>query len=341
MKVGSIVFTTHQGLGYLARDFFNHGVVNDVMILAHGRREDHFDWYPPGTEHLPIHYGPRSVEAFREWVKKSGITHMLFFETPFNWEFIAECRDLKVKTAIMPMHECMPAMLLDTPDLWLCPSELDVQWSMLWPLAGRVHIPVPVPDDVPFGQRERARVFVHNAGNGGLLGRNGTGELLQAIQFLKSDAKLIVRAQEPNILEAFAEHVDSGKVTLVPHHVSFNELWSTGDVFLFPEKFNGLSLPLQEARASGMLVMATNRFPMNLWLPTEPLIPTLGTRRARCAGRLAEFDEAIIDPRNIAEKIDFWFDSDITAYSQSALEWRKSMSWEVLKPKYLEALEAL
>ena len=152
-------------------------------------------------------------------------------------------------------------------------------------------------------------------------------------------------------------------------------------MFVFPEKFNGLSLPLQEARAAGMLVLATDRFPMNTWLPremkagcvrcgsqslrlgdigegercfcnscnhmmkaehlgskTSTLIPVESYNRTCVSPRCLEFDEAVLFPRKIAERIDSLYGKDISAYSESGREWAKTMSWEVLGPRYKEEL---
>lgn len=343
MNIGTIAFATDQGLGYLAKDFYDHGIVTHPMLLSHGRRPDHFDWYPDGTERLPTHRGERSIEAFKQYLSNKSIDRMLFFETPFNWDFIRVCREAGVKSFLMPMHECMPAVLPDKPDVWLCPSDLDSDWAFshengkTTPPTLSLRLDVPVPDWVPYRQRERARVFVHNAGNGGLKGRNGTEEVIRAWRLLNSEAKLILRAQDASVLSLASENKN---ITIVPHHVPAEELYAEGDVFLFPERFNGLSLPLQEARAAGMLVMCGNRFPMNRWLPTEPLIPVHDYTDDRCAGHLASFVNANIRPQDIAKKVDFYFDSDISTYSRTAIDWRECMSWERLKPEYLKVLEA-
>ncbi len=92
---------------------------------------------------------------------------------------------------------------------------------------------------------------------------------------------------------------------------------------------------------AGMLVMATNRFPMDQWLPTECLIPMCGTRTSNVSGAYNDFEEAIIDPKDIAKTIDEWYGKDITEYSQSAKDWTETMSWETLKPQYMEQIECV
>ena len=337
MNVGSVVFRTDQGLGYLARDFFDHGVITHPLVLVHGRRPEHPEWYPADVPHLPTHRGPRSLEVFRDWLRERGITHFLALETPFNWEFFDVCREVGVRSVLMPMHECEPDPMPSLPDLFLCPSELDLRWAEGRPSVPRTFLPVPVPDDVPWRRRGRVRTFVHNAGNGGMLARNGSGDVLRAMEYVRSPARLIVRSQE--LLADLRTYRSSPQIDWrVGASVPFVDLWTEGDAFLFPEGFNGLSLPLQEARAAGMLVMAGDRFPMNAWLPREPLIPVKEYRRERIAGHLSWYDRAVYDPRDIAAKIDEWYDRDASEHSERGRDWADATSWKVLFPRYQAAL---
>lgn len=331
MKIGSLIFATEQGLGYLARDFVKHGVVTDVMIVNHGRRTTHAEWYPGAPV---IHSLSGGREAAFEFCKNMDV--MLFFETPFIWELLPYCREHGIKTILIPMFECEPKVLPAEPDLFICPSLLDLQY---YPNRS-VFIPVPV--EVPWKQRREAKVFVHNAGNGGLKGRNGTAELMEALWLCNclkgsGDARFIIRWQEK--LPDVGPRGDlAGRITWHNGTVPAEQLYDEGDVFIFPEKFDGLSLPLQEAFAAGMLVMGADRFPMNTWLPKEPLIPISGTKRSNISPRCLDFDEAIVDPKAIAATIDRWYGQDITAYSDAGRQWAEETSWDVLKPRYMEYL---
>jgi hypothetical protein len=374
------VFTTDQGLGVLAKSFHDHGVVTDVMTVAHGRRPEHPEWYP-GAPRLTDLRAPSQRSAARAFCR--SVDAMLFFETPFMWDLFPFCREHGVRTYLMPMHECMPTQLPERPDVMLCPSPLDLRlyvadylrpqaekgplpflpWDGSIPGTPAYLTPVPVDTDrIKWRRRETAEVFVHNAGHGGLKGRNGTHELVTALRYVKSPVKLILRAQDRPCGEllTYSTILHIGKVTVDYRYGTCpaDELYSEGDVFLFPEKFNGLSLPLQEARAAGMLVMCGDRFPMNAWLPRrwsppppvgdndwadlepewEPLIPVRSYRKGRVSPRCNEYDEAVFDPRDVAAKIDEWYGRDVSAYSNSGLEWARSMSWEVLGPKYKEVL---
>ena len=310
MKVGSVVLATSQGLGYLAKDFYDHGVINKVYVHPHTTRENHYDWYPD------------RVETPEDLLDCDVI---LFFETAFDWTLILKAREKGVKTVLMPMYECTHNPLPYHVDKIIVPSLLDQQY-----FPDSEFIPVPVPDYITWRKREKAEVFVHNAGNGGLGGRNGTEELLRAMKFVKSPIKLIVRSQKE-----IREYNDPR----IEYRIgTFDDIWDEGDVFVFPEKFNGLSLPIQEAFASGMMVMTTDRFPNNTYLPTEPLIPVHSYLKERT---YVTFDKAKIAPEDIAKSIDQWYNKDIEEYSLLGKQFKQNYSWKKLKEKYVTALSSL
>lgn len=303
--IGAVVLATEQGLGYLAKDFYNNGVIDKVFVWQHSTRTNHYEWYPDRVSNID------------ELLECDSI---LFFETAFDWKLILKAREKGVKTALMVMYECTPNPLPYSPDVILCPSKLDLDYYK----EGRE---VVVPIKVKWKKREKAKVFIHNAGNGGLGGRNGTKELLEAMQYVKSPIKLIVRSQKP-----IQEYNDPR----IEYRIgTFDNIWEEGDVFVFPEKFNGLSLPLQEAFASGMLVMAGDRYPINTWLPKEPLIPVNHYTKEKIA---VDFDCASYDPKQIAEIIDRWYNKDISEFSLKGKTFNKNNTWKVWKEKYLNLM---
>jgi len=305
-KVGAIVLATEQGLGYLAKSFYDNGVIDHVLIHKHSTRQTHSEWY----SHV--------VSSLDELIEKSDV--ILLFETAFDWSVIPKARAKGKKTVLMPMYECTNYPLPYSPTAILVPSKLDLDYYK----EGRE---VVVPVDVEWKLREKALTFVHNAGNGGLGGRNGTKELLEAMKYVKSPIKLIIRSQVP-----INEYDDPR----IEYRIgSFDDIWSEGDVFVFPEKFNGLSLPLQEAFASGMLVMCGDRFPVNTWLPNEPLIPVSGYTQEKLA---VTFKSAIIKPVDIAKTIDTWYGKDIRIFSLLGKEFNKNNNWKVWKEKYIKLL---
>ena len=303
---GAIVLATEQGLGYLAKAFFDNDVIDMVCIHPHTTRKNHYEWYP---NHV-------SQETLLD-----KCDTIIFFETPFNWKLVLLARGLGIKTILIPMYECTRFPFPYEPDEMWSPSSLDHKFY-----GDKSTRQIQIPVDVKWKLRQKATVFVHNAGNGGLGGRNGTKELIEAFNHVKSDARLIIRSQIP---------IECNNPKIEVRVGTFEDIWSEGDVFVFPEKFNGLSLPLQEAFASGMLVMAGDRFPMNQWLPKEPLIPVAGYHKERIA---VEFDCAEYNPEDIAHTIDYWYNKDIKKYSLLGKKWGEENSWKILKEKYKELL---
>lgn len=368
MNVGTLCYVTEQGLGILAHDFYRHGIITHPVIVRRDslehKRPQHFEWYPAGTPSCAINRIPAS-QIVQHW-QAAEVRVALFFETPFDWSLVDRCRSAGIKTIIMPMHECMPRVLPAKPDVWLCPSLLDWVWATgnndikassynttrylmkmeNYPQLGdgkdgvkSVYLPVPVDTEViPYRERTIAHTFLHSAGHGGLKGRNGTVEVLEAWKLVRSPLHLLVRTQERGHGRTDCNEA-GGTLRVIHGTLSRNVLFSEGDVFLFPEKFNGLSLPLQEACAAGMAVMCGNRFPMNSWLPGECLLPVAHYHKGRIGGGYSEFDEAVFNPKDIAAAMDWWYGRDISHLAQQGQQWRDSHSWEVLGPKILELLE--
>lgn len=308
-EVGSVVLATSQGLGYLAKEFYDNGIIKNILVHPHTTRKNHYDWYTD------------RVMNQEELLAKSKV--LIFFETPFDWKIIPKARELGIKTILITMYECTRYPFPYEPDEIWCPSALDMQFY-----AEKSPKLIQIPVNVPWKLRKECKIFVHNAGNGGLGGRNGTDEILRAMQYVKSPIKLIVRSQVPI--------KDIGDPRIDIRIGTFLDIWSEGDAFIFPEKFNGLSLPLQEAYASGMLVMCGERFPMTEWLPNDPMIPVARYHKERIA---VPFDCAEYDPRTIAENIDYWYGKNIAYYSLAGKDWAERNSWEKLKLDYIKMLE--
>lgn len=330
MRVGTICYDTSQGLGRLPKDYYDNGVITDVIVYRHSSR--------PAAGHYPnaevFTTRPFNRKRIVQFLKQ--IDTLLLFETPFDWSYLKLCKLHNVYTVLMPMYEHHPVNPPYKFDKFLCPSLLDMDY-----FPEGEFIPVPFRTDT-WQQRTRARRFLHNGGNLGMRGHKGTLELLKAVEHVKSPFELTVRAQDVSGLNDLLEQVpsvlDDKRVTIQKGEIPYTSLWDDHDVLIAAEKFNGLSLPLQEAYAAGMLVMTTDRFPMNTWLPTEPMIPVAEKHWIHVSGGKPEVEECTIDPVAIAATIDAWYDRDITEFSIRGREHAQANSWEVLKPRILKAI---
>jgi hypothetical protein len=341
MIVGSVVYSTTQGLGHLAKSFFDAGVINKVMIYQHPHGEavapTHTEWYPEGTHVIQSRsIDGEAVERFLD-----DVDVVLFFETPFDWAFANRCHERGVKTVIIPMYE----WFLERPphkfDLFINPSLLDQRY-----FPDGIHIPIPVEDHITWSPRKNAIKFLHNAGNIGSKNHKGTLELLKSLAHLTMPIDLTIRCQKPEGLHKLIREAalpkDCVQPTIVTGEIPREQLFDDQyDVYIAPEKYNGLSLPLQEAFASGMMVMTTNRFPANTWLPKAPLIPPTMTRTTQVMGGHLKFEESVINPICIAESIEQWYGRNIELISLAGKSYAEANSWTVLKPLYIAALESV
>lgn len=333
MRVGTVCFATQRGLGYLAKSFYDHGIVTDAAVMHHGSIPTYPEWYPGCVE---ITTRPTLNEQVKEMVRSVDV--MLFFETPFDWGIINFARQVGTKTVLMTMYECTPERLPYVPDFYLCPSLLDKDYFP----DNSVFIPIPVdPELTPWNPHNHAEVYVHNGGYLGLQGREGTTNLIDAMEYVKSSLRLIVRCQKSVGAEHESKAAKDPRIEYFCGQTPYDSLYSVGDVAVGAQIWNGCSLPLQEAYASGLLVMNTNRYPMNSWLPTPPLIPVKRFDRGRAIGGGKIINIARVNPRTIAVKMDEWYGIDISVFSQIGKDWGEQNSWENLGPKYREVLQGL
>jgi len=314
---GSIVYANNSGLGTLAREFYDNNILDKVLVTTNNRYRDFYERFSGGRV-----YSKENLEWLLE-----GLDTLIFFETPFDDEIIPMAKKRGIKTILMPMYECTRFEAYN-PDLWLAVSNLDEQWLKERDLKYvRINVPVNTKR-VKWKLRETAQHFIHNAGHGGVGGRNGTQELIEAMKSVYSPIRLTINSQANDF------DIKDDRITFKrANYLNYWDMWHEGDVFIFPERFNGLSLPIQEAFASGMMIMCTNREPFNEWLPTDPMIDPIGHNIVRIAN---EVRAAIISPENIAKSIDLWADRSIKEFSLLGKEWAKENSWEKLGPKYKE-----
>ena len=361
MIVGSICYDVDSGLGHLARDFHRNGVIQKVLVIRHPRYQRHPEWYAGDrTEWSSARNNAQTTKMFLD----QGVTHLLVFENAWCcWPVVAEAKRRGIKFALVPMYEWTPRPLPVKPDLVICPSLLDLEYFPCTKCGGRgsvettppeekewrthapcrcdsVHMTVPV--DVPWRKRERALTFVHNAGHGQVGFAKGTPEVIEAMRHVRSGARLKVTGQpdEPRLkalLDGVAK-LGRDNVEIVCAQLGEEERYAA-DVMVNAERYNGLSLPLQEAHASGMLVVTTDRFPANAWLPREPLIPF--ARSERYSVNQTSFDRVTVDPREIARVIDAWHGREIGSFSEQGRMWGEANSWRALGPQWKKLLEDL
>lgn len=329
-QIGLIVRCDDGGLGSLSRDFYKYlePVKTLVIIGGYNNHPERFNGIIAGYQ-SGHHYNPiptlKQIDEFLD-----GLDTILTFETPYNWNLFSLAKQKGIKTILMPMFEWTPDPLPVEPDLILCPSKLEYDLYE----GNKIYLPVPIDRELhPFKLRTCAETFVFNNGHGGTLNRNSAREMIEAISRTTIDVKFIVRSQVD-----LPDKINDHRITYQFGDVPKEDLFKDGDILLFPHKFDGLSLPIQEAMSSGLPVISTDIYPHNTYLPKELLFEPDGYGKARMGERYREFQRAFISPRILAEKIDSFANQDVTELSKKMNEIAETMSWDNLKDKYLEIL---
>lgn len=334
VKIGIVARCDWSGLGVMTFDFFRNFIVSKVLVVGGGYQNDfsRFDGYE-GTESRVCALQTPGNEDM-DWLL-DGVDMVVTFETPYNWNIYTKAKEKGVKSVLIPMFEWTPVKekMPSEPDLYLCPSKVDFD-----EIEGeKVYLPTPVNRSlVPFKERTEAKTFIFNNGHGGWGGRNSIQEFFQALPFVKSDVKFKVRSQVP-----FDGAINDSRVEVQMGDLPYEQLWNEGDIYVHLHKFDGLSLPLNEALAAGMPVIALNKAPHNEFLPKELLVP-VEAKPTIMVGRPTE--SAIINPLKVAEMIDKvanMTSEEIKALSQTSNNLAQSISWDVLKGQYLDEFAKL
>lgn len=328
-KLGLICRADNSGLGTLSREFYDHLDPERVLLITNEVYRTFPERFAKPGKDMPRIYKRSEFDdaAIRSFLK--GLDVVMAFETPYNWNVFTIAREMGVKTILMPMFEMQPLEPPAHPDAYCCPSLLDYD-EFKGKVPARTVAYIPVPVNLERLKRRRptvARTFVHNAGHGGVVGRNGTGEFLEAVKRVRSkNVRFVVNAQFP--LE-----VSDPRVTVnVCNFREYWQLWQHGDVFVFPHKFDGLSLPIQEALATGMPILTTGFYPFTKMLPEEFLFPYRTRRPVKLERPIEMF---MPSPDDIAAAIDAMAAlPDIGYLSDKARAVAEAISWEKLLPTY-------
>lgn len=334
MKYGMIGTCYNTGISHIAAGFAEHMGMKTLLVD-----------YKPFAKFPERFPNSRITQEFNlfdaSWLLED-IDVLFAIETPYRWDIFQLAHDKGIKVVFMPMIEWLDRSRpeLKYVDLFICPS-LETELTMHKAgYTNTVKVPCEVPVDLDkFSKRKitQARTFLHVSGHGGLLGRNGTKEIIEAWQFVKSDARLIVRSQYP-----LPSWNGDTRITYYEGNVqNYWDLYEEGDVWVMPWKYGVAVLGLQESMAAGMLPLITNMSPFHDYLHPDLLIqPASLTTRTIHAGQKELWAEQ--SPALIAESIDRLYNTkDIRPLLKRTAFLAKEWSWKVWKPKYEKIFAAL
>jgi hypothetical protein len=325
-------------------EFFRHMDCAKVMVVNCPSAKPlpiRRDWFPGATwvDRFP------NADDFRAWLP--GLDVVYTAETGYGRALWPEARRAGVKTVLHANYEFLDRD--DHPTLWAAPSK----WHFNELPRPRVLLPVPIASDrfavrADFPAARPAARFLHIVGRPAIHDRNGTADLLQALKYVRSDATVTIRCQEPGYVEKVIDQVASlGNATVqveTGDTVNYWDNYDGQDVLVLPRRFGGLCLPAQEAIGAGLPVIMPDICPNNAWLPHEWLVPAGWCRDFHAKQRV---DVYSANHRALAAKIDEFATTPATGISvyakaaRTARDLATSMSWQTLKPEYEKVLAEL
>jgi glycosyltransferase involved in cell wall biosynthesis len=334
-RIGIIARCDNTGLGVMTVDFFRNLTVQKVLVVP-GIQENHLDRFANRTGVSVI--CPTRMPTLGEIDRfLENVDVVVAFETPYDWNIFMRARQLGIKTVLIPMYEWTPTndKIPCYPDLFLCPSRLDYD-ELPEP---KQYIPTPVNrNTIPFRLRTRAEKFVFVNRMGGFKRRNSLHVLLEAIPLVKSPVEFLIRSQ------VSVPPISDTRVTVQMEEVDYENLWKEGDIYLHLHRWDGLSLPINEAMAAGMPIIAPNFYPHNEFLPKRLLFSIEATVREYLLEGLREIDVHVISASTVAQKIDevaMMQEHEIALLSQAVNQIADERSWSLLRPKFIETLNNL
>lgn len=322
-RIGVLLRADNGGLGTMSRDFFKF-FPSKGLIIEHGSFTTFKDRFPnvPSVDSAKI-----TREVVDDFLKDIDV--LVSFETFYSEFFIERAKKLGVKTVLVPMYEFLREQH-QKPTAYLCPSIMEAQ------ITGGQYIPWPVDTDaISFLERTKASTFVHNAGHGGVLGRNGTELFIEATKYVTSDVSFELRTQFPLSVEP----EKLSRIRVIEGNLKDNAtLFTRGDVLVHPHKFNGLSLPVNEALASGMPMITTKMFPFTTWLSPSFMVEPYETRKTTLSREITMY---LLKPQDIAQRIDEMAAINISSLSKEARQLVEARSWKTLLPEYTKFFNSL
>lgn len=302
-------------------------------------KEPNYDMYD-GFEGISSNGFPdnRTIRRFM-----TGLTHILTAETFYSNEMIRLSNKLGIKTFNQVNYEFCDHLKhsLPLPYLWLMPSYWKLE-EMTAQFEAVKYLPPPIfINDFASARntnmtRKGSRRFVHIVGKQASQDRNGTEDVLRALEYCKEEFELVIRSQYD-----LPYKIEDRRVTFdIGNKPNQADLYEDFDAMIMPRRYGGLCLPMNEALCSGLPVIMTDISPNNRVLPeswltqaqkkselvTRVVLDVYGSDIVDLAGKIDHF-ASLSDDELMEQKIKA-FNIGFTEYSSDSL-----------KEKYLEILE--
>jgi len=328
------------GLGNLTWEFWRHVRPAATVVMQFGPKARGGEY--PERYHGDLHEGqevyfntPGKVvlgDAQARWlIENSDVIYSA--ETFYSPVFAAAASKAGVPTVLHSMPELYrPAE--GGSHVWV-PTD----WELSRMPPGTDVVRVPVATD-----RFRTRpaegpvdTFVHMAAPA-MLDRNGTAIVLSALGKVRTRFRMVL------LHPATAPPAKVGNVTVETRGETehYWESWADESfgALVLPRRYAGLSLPMQEAHAAGLPIVASNLSPQNAWPGILPVQVSKSKPAQMAGGTFPVWDMA---PARLAAALDRMVKEPalVAELQTGAAEATAAIAWSALLPEYRRRLEEI
>lgn len=338
LRIGVLARAEDRGLGIQTWEAFRHLPDAKALVVDVGPLSDfppHFDRF----EHQPVVKFIDGVFIDREFISwwLGSIDVLYAAETFYDKWIIHECRRKGVATVLHTnpeLHHVDEAELVTVtwlPTPWRR-DEVEVASGptqlVPYPVAldRFAYLDTPTMRDL---RRIGAPKVLHVAGHAAYQDRNGTRLLAAATPMISPPISVWVSSQD--------EHVALGAgATRVPAALDYWRLYELADILVMPRRFGGLCLPIQEAMAAGMAVVALDTEPHD-WYGCADIEALVSSEFMTGSGVV---DVHTTSPRAIADAVlACAAPSELARRQARSRRWAEAHSWDALLPVWLTQLD--
>lgn len=306
MRLGIIARADETGLGIQSRNWVRLLNPSKLVVIdstSFNGNKQHLEWYKGrGGYIIQGFIKPNEINAIL-----NNIDVLLTFEIPYSYELIRRAKAKGVKVIIQNNWEFTDYLRqpdLPLPDLLVNHSywHLEEQKNK-WPqITEYCATPVFLEDydEIMLQNMDRdaeKKRFLHIAGRKTYEDRNGTNDLLKAVELLPEDIKfeLVIKTQNVEV-----ESKDPRIIIDNESPADEKELYRDFDAMIMPRRYGGACLPMNESLAAGLPVIMPDIDPNNKVLPKEWLVPAIKTSSFMARTNI---DVHTTTPRTLALKI--------------------------------------
>lgn len=344
MRLGLIARSDRTGLGNQTRNLARLLNPDKVMLIDSSffnQNEQHPEIYE-GYDTTTIQGFPTNRQVV-QWLE--GLDVVLTCEIFYNMQFV----DLAIKMGVKTINQYNwefadylrdPSLTL--PTLLVAPSTWNIGRARnLWGEHKVRYLPTPVFTN-DFSKvrntnlnRNGKKRFLHIMGRQAVHDRNGTLDIVKALQYSGADYELVIKMQTAtDPLYVGADTRIKVDFSMPENEV---ELYEDFDALILPRRYAGQCLPMTEALCAGMPVIMTDISPNNHILPAHWLCEAQKTSSFMARTLI---DVYAANPVLLGQRIDQFATKDLQgdkglAYNIGYREY----SDEVLKQKWLELIE--